>query len=206
MPDETFLNETFDTESPDPLLSWLNPPRSWRVDASRSVLIVEPDSETDFWQRTHYEFSATNGHLLKKSVSSDVVVATQIQSFPVHQYDQAGLMIWFSADCWLKTSVEFEPGGPCQLGAVVTNHGYSDWSLQEFPHNGILAYSLRIRREGNDFLVEHSLPAGETWKLMRVAHLSPEADLPCQAGLYACSPKGGGFRAEFDYLTIRGSL
>ena len=57
------LNETFDNEKLDTLLSWLNPPANWRIEASRSRLGVEPDGGTDFWQRTHYGFRAGNGHL-----------------------------------------------------------------------------------------------------------------------------------------------
>ncbi len=41
-------------------------------------------------------------------------------------------MVRFSKDCWLKTSIEYEPNGMCKLGAVVTNQGYSDWSTQGY--------------------------------------------------------------------------
>ena len=50
-------------------------------------------------------------------VSGNVIVTARIRSYPAHQYDQAGLMVRFSSDCWLKTSVEFEPDSPSQLGA-----------------------------------------------------------------------------------------
>jgi hypothetical protein len=43
-------------------------------------------------------------------------------------------MIQCSPSCWLKTSVESgAPGQPSQLGVVVTNGGFSDWSTQDFP-------------------------------------------------------------------------
>ncbi len=112
-------------------------------------------------------------------------------------------MIWFSEDCWLKTSVEFENESLSLLGAVVTNAGFSDWSMQEFvPADGAFSYCLRITRTANDFAVEHAASPGGPWKLIRLAHLSPLHHLPCRAGLYACSPKEAGFRAEFDFLTI----
>jgi regulation of enolase protein 1 (concanavalin A-like superfamily) len=45
-----------------------------------------------------------------------------------------GLMVQVSPSCWLKTSVEAgAPGEPSQLGVVVTNGGFSDWSTQDFP-------------------------------------------------------------------------
>lgn len=197
------LNETFDSERLDILLSWLNPPANWRIDRSRSRLLIEPDARTDFWQRTHYGFRLANGHLLKAEISGDAAVTSQIQSYPVHQYDQAGLMIWFSNECWLKASVEFEPEGPSQLGAVVTNGGFSDWSMQDFIcRDGTLCYCLQIRRMGGDFFVEYRPTQDAPWKLIRMAHLSPNPGLPCFAGVYACCPKDGGFRAEVDFLAI----
>jgi regulation of enolase protein 1 (concanavalin A-like superfamily) len=124
-----------------------------------------------------------------------------VRFHPANLYDQAGLMVRVGASCWIKTSVEYESKGPSKLGAVVTNHGYSDWSLQDFPR-GQNQVRLRIRRKGQDFLVDWGLGAGRTWELLRVAHLHQGAGRPMQCGLYACSPKGSGFRAEFGFLRI----
>jgi regulation of enolase protein 1 (concanavalin A-like superfamily) len=38
--------------------------------------------------------------------------------------------------------------------------------------------------------------------LIRVAHLNVSDHAKADCGLYACSPKGAGFRAEFDLLRI----
>ena len=41
------------------------------------------------------------------------------------------------------------------------------------------------------------------WSQMRMAHLTEAAVAPSvQCGLYACSPKGEGFAAEFEYLKV----
>jgi regulation of enolase protein 1 (concanavalin A-like superfamily) len=111
-------------------------------------------------------------------------------------------MLRFSDQCWLKTSVEFEPGAPCHLGVVVTNCGYSDWSLQDFLRDGTRGYNLRVRCEREDYLVEHADDESGPWHLLRVAHLLPKPELPAWAGIYACSPKGAGFRAEIEYIKI----
>jgi regulation of enolase protein 1 (concanavalin A-like superfamily) len=198
-----FISETFEQENLNPLLQWLNPPASCRVDAARSRLLVEPGAETDFWQRTHYGFRADSGHFLHAEVMGDGEITTTVLARPAHQYDQAGLMVRASEDCWLKTSVEYEPDTPSQLGAVVTNNGFSDWSLQDFPGTGTLSYSLRIRWEGDDFFVEHAISETGPWRLMRVAHLFRKAGNPLLCGIYACSPKGRGFRAEFSSVRIR---
>ena len=48
-----FLNETFNKEALDSRLGWLHSPSSWRLDLGRSRLVIEPDSGTDFWQKTY---------------------------------------------------------------------------------------------------------------------------------------------------------
>jgi regulation of enolase protein 1 (concanavalin A-like superfamily) len=108
------------------------------------IYCIEADAATDFWQRTHYGFQVDNGHFLYREMTGDFVPTARILFRPVHQYDQAGIMVRVSADCWLKCSVEFEPSGPNRLGAVVTNHGYSDWSTQNFPRHDCEVW-LRIR-------------------------------------------------------------
>ena len=80
-------------------------------------------------------------------VDGGFVMTTHVSFEPVHQYDQAGLMVRLSADCWLKTSVEYEPGATNRLGVVVTNAGYSDWSTQEVPASQLQVW-LRVERSG----------------------------------------------------------
>lgn len=177
-------------------LIWLNEPKVWSVDTAAHRLVVLPDAETDFWQKTHYGFAADNGHFLHTRVTGDFTLSAEVIFYPRHQYDQAGLMVRFSSDCWLKTSVEYEPEGPAKLGVVVTNGGYSDWSVQDFPR-GRNSVQLRVRRAAADFLVDYRDSAGADWNMIRMAHLAGVETQPALCGLYACSPKAAGFRAEF---------
>ena len=109
-------------------------------------------------------------------------------------------MVRVSPDCWLKSSVEHEPDGPSRLGAVVTNLGYSDWSTQDFP-SGPGEVWLRLRREADDYLVDASAD-GRAWRQIRLAHLHEGHGAAVACGVYACSPKGEGFLAEFLHLAI----
>jgi hypothetical protein len=109
-------------------------------------------------------------------------------------------MVRISPDFWLKTSVEFEPGEPSKLGVVVTNFGYSDWSTQDFPPE-VNEVELRVRREGDDYTVEHRTSEGN-WSQLRLARLHNQAGGAVQCGLYACSPIEAGYRAEFEFLEI----
>lgn len=198
----TDLHERFDRSTLHPALRWHCEPSRWSVGGGR--LSIEPDPSTDFWQRTHYGFEADNGHALLAPLSGDFVLSTRVRFRPVHQYDQAGLMVRLSPACWLKTSVEHEPARAGRLGVVVTNAAYSDWSTQPFSGEEI---SLRVRREGQDYVVEASAD-GEGWEQIRLARLHDDrAALAVAGGLYACSPKGAGFVAEFAYLDVaRGRL
>jgi uncharacterized protein len=200
---DKILSETFQKPSIDKRLTWHCPPTKWTVRESR--LVIEPDAKTDYWQRTHYGFEADNGHFLFFVHEGDLQITTTVASWPANQYDQAGLLIRYSPDFWIKTAVEYETEKESQLGAVVTNHGYSDWSTQDYPteQNCI---SFRIRLKKGDVTVEYRSednadPARTEWTQMRMAHLHRPANMPLQCGLYACSPKGAGFRAEFSHLS-----
>ena len=194
------LNEQFDADRLEPRLAWLNEPPSWRIDPPSSRLIVETREGTDFWQRTHYGFRADSGHFLGAAVEGDFDAEISVRFHPRNQYDQAGLMIRSGPECWIKTSVEYEPDAPSHLGAVVTRFGYSDWSMQEVP-GSVREINFYARRRADDFELSYSLPGEAHPRALRVTHL--EAGGPLDCGLYACSPKGSGFRAEFDYLVIR---
>lgn len=195
-----YLHESFAGPDLHPRLRWHGEPARWSLHAKERFLRVEPDAATDFWRRTHYGFEADNGHFLFTEVAGDFVLTAHVRFRPVHPYDQAGVMVRVSPTCWLKASVEYEPAGPSRLGVVVTNYAYSDWSTQGFS-SGPGAVWLRVRREGDDYLLD-AAPDGKNWEQLRLAHLHEGQGQVAACGLYACSPKGAGFAAEFDHLTI----
>ncbi|WP_052714057.1 DUF1349 domain-containing protein [Paenibacillus dauci] len=200
--------ENFTGQTIDERLQWHCPPQEWEVASDKQVLSFKPLAETDFWQKTHYGFRVDNGHFLFAEVSGDMTVTTRVRTYPVHQYDQAGLMIRFSEQCWLKTSVEFETEGHAKLGVVVTNNGYSDWSTQNF-QAGFTELLFRITRVAGDYTVEYAEQEGHTpesteWHQIRIAHLFDDISdqTPFQCGVYACSPQGYGCQVEFEFLHI----
>jgi regulation of enolase protein 1 (concanavalin A-like superfamily) len=193
------LFEDFSKPDLSPRLSWRCEPASWRVDSAAMCLQLNPDATTDFWQRTHYGFEVDNGHFLYLEAAGDFVLTTKVTSNPLHQYDQAGLMVRLSPACWLKTSVEFEPDGSSRLGAVVTNGQYSDWSTQPIAAE-VRTVWFRVRAEDNDYIVESSFN-GQNWEQIRMARLLERpAAKSVSCGLYACSPKAAGYEAEFSFL------
>jgi uncharacterized protein len=199
---DTALYESFEAANLSKRLQWLNEPPAWRLNTVKNCLDVEPKAATDFWQRTHYGFEADNGHFLYLEAAGDFVLTTKVTSYPIHQYDQAGLMVRISPTCWLKTSVEFEPDGPNRLGAVVTNAQYSDWSTQSLSKQ-VSTIWLRVRAEGADYWVGSS-QNGNDWEQIRLARLHDRVKIQSvSCGLYACSPKASGYRAEFAFLDFK---
>ncbi|MGE8204272.1 DUF1349 domain-containing protein [Heyndrickxia sp. NPDC080065] len=199
MSNRSILIEEFNNTDLDKNLKWFSPPEKWKVNNEESKLIIMTDNQTDFWQKTHYGFQADNGHFLYYELNSDFRLITKVKSKPKNRYDQAGLMVRFSKDTWLKTSVEYIPDGNNKLGVVVTNNGFSDWSSQEFIESQTSLF-YRITRKGNNFYVDYSLD-GISWRQIRMANLFEETQ-SIKVGIYACSPQGEGYEAEFDFIKI----
>lgn len=190
--------ESFDQKRLSSKLNWHSEPSNWKIE--KNQLIISTNPETDFWQKTHYGFQADNGHFLFTEVSGDFILETEVKCDFKHQYDQAGLMVRISENCWVKTSVEFEPDEPNKLGAVVTNHGYSDWSTQDVD-DSFTEFKLRIIREGSTYTVKYYQAFSDKWIQIRLFHLFDEQKI--KAGIYCCSPKKNGFSAYFNYLKIQ---
>jgi len=195
--DTTIHLESFDSLFSNNRLKWHCEPPDWKIDDVQ--LHISPGANTDFWQRTHYGFRADNGHFLFAEVKDDFELETQVHCDFKHQYDQAGLMIRISDQCWIKTSVEKELDEPNKLGVVVTNHGYSDWSTQDVADE-FTNYKLRIARKGADYKVTFYSESNNEWIQLRLFHLFDEPVV--KAGLYCCCPKAAGFTAHFEYLKI----
>lgn len=194
------IEEFEDSAAIDKRLRWLNPPPNWSV--QDSALVVRTGGKTDFWQRTHYGFREDSGHFLFTEVAGDFECSTEVSFLGVHQYDQAGLMVRVSPDCWLKTAVEYEPDGPGRLGAVVTNQGYSDWSTQDIERD-VARMWFRVVRSGPEYMVFAKASGDHAWTQIRMARLLEDAaERTVSVGLYACSPIAAGYVAAFERLSI----
>ncbi|PYZ96637.1 hypothetical protein CR205_13115 [Alteribacter lacisalsi] len=201
MNNEVILHEAFNNDTLYNTLKWRCEPKRWSIDTAASQLVMYTDQETDYWQRTHYGFQNDNGHFLYTETAKNFRMTTRVHAEPQTKYDQAGLMIRFSEDVWLKTSMEYIPGGRSKLGAVVTNGGYSDWSTQFVNTEECLELFYRISRIGQNVYVDFSSD-GSTWNQIRIAHLEIPDEESIMAGVYACSPQGENQAVRFDYLTI----
>ena len=185
----------FDRSIPEDFF-WLNKPDFKLNDGKLSVIT---NSETDFWQRTYYGFSKDNGHAMLSSISGNFTLTVKTNFKYQSQFDQCGLLLRIDGLNWIKVSTEHEDSEKCRLGSVITNLGYSDWATTDVDSR-ITEMWYRVICQDNDFIIESSLD-GIIWSQMRIAHLHSR-QRPLNAGIYACSPKSGGFEAEFSNLSV----
>lgn len=194
------LDEQFNQGQMNGQLKWLNEPANWTVDTTKAKLVIKTDQETDYWQKTHYGFQRDDGHFLYLETDKNFRMTTKMTAIPQTQYDQAGLMVRYSEDYWVKASLEYIADGPSKLGAVVTNNGYSDWSTQLVDTDKIELY-YRLSKIGQVIYVDFSWD-GNDWHQIRLAHLAVSDKEPIMAGLYACSPQGKDQEVHVDFLKI----
>ena len=178
---------------------WFCEPKTHFIKDGKMTIV--PDSNSDFWQRTHYGFRNNNGHCFWTDASGDFVLKTHVRYEPQNQFDQAGLIIYFSEDFWVKCSVEHEPEAPYNLGSVVTNLGYSDWATQPFTKK-IVDMEFMIKHVKQDFDIYCREFGTEKWQQLRISRLELPLETTFHVGIYACSPKQGGFEAVFESLEI----
>ncbi len=178
--------------------SWINPPEHFKAGEGFVEFNTEPDR--DFWQKTYYHFSHDNGHMYLSSSAEPFFSFTAKISFNGKaRFDQAGLMIYQDENHWAKSGIEREDESYSNLGAVVTDRGYSDWSMSPIDPRRDTFY-LRLNRRSEDFLFEYS-DTGSSFQPIRMFHLHKASD-ELRFGLYACSPGKSSFTVKFSNLQM----
>ncbi len=175
---------------------WLNEPTRYNLGAGLEIFT---NTQTDFWQKTHYGFQRDDGHCLLTQLTGDFSLTAHVEFRPHEKYDQCGLMVRVDQDNWIKVSTEYESETDSRLGSVVTNLGYSDWATQDIPSSHKEMW-YRVSKKDNDFLLENSYD-GQQWLQLRITHLHQTFET-LQVGVTACSPIGENFWCRFNLLEI----
>ena len=180
---------------------WINEPASAALEVG--VLRFRSKPETDFWQKTLFGFQRDDGHMFCTAVRGDFDAACTVNFTPNSQYDQAGLVVRVDAHTWLKVSVEYNGDKPAHLGCVITNHGFSDWSLQEVGAPlDFITYEVECR--GGDLQVFVKRTHSAKRELIRVGHLhGTSGETETMVGPYGCSPDGPGCDVTVTDFTLR---
>ncbi|RIV35898.1 DUF1349 domain-containing protein [Micromonospora radicis] len=171
--------------------SWLLPPVR-TVQEPDGGLGVEPGAGSDLWRHTSYGFVHDDAPALLAPLPENTAVEVDFRLDYTEQFDQAGVLVWVDDRNWVKAGVEVSDGEP-QVGAVVTRE-HSDWSVAPVPRWAGREVTVRVSRAG-DALTVRARVAGEPWRLVRLAPLTPDAT--ASAGPYCCSPSRGGLTVRF---------
>lgn len=182
-------------------LKWHEEPKEWFIEEEGSKLVLFTDENTDFWQNTHYGFQRDDGHFLYFETDENFRMATKVTVIPNNQYDQAGLMLRFDKNNWVKTSLEYIPSGLSKLGAVVTNQGYSDWSTQFVEIGEDIEVYYRLSKIQKNMYIDFSWDRKD-WQQIRIAHLDIPEKEKVKIGIYACSPQGKDQKVIFSEFQI----
>ena len=180
------------------LLKWTREPENYSITEDGIEIITQP--HTDLWQRTYYHFRNDNAPVLQIETDEkyfSFVVKTEFES--KHRYDQCGIVMYLDSENWLKASMEYENEVIQRLGAVVTNHGYSDWSSTDVSA-AMKSMWFRLSRRENDFCIENSTD-GVNYNQMRICHMFHAADT-ISFGVYACSAEDSSFKATFTHMDV----
>lgn len=178
-------------------LTWLNEPPGAEYDGS--VLRVTTGRETDFWQRTSYDFIHDDGHFLGLPLEGAAALEVTFEADFEGAFDQAGLMLRADPEHWIKTGVELSDG-VLFAGAVVTV-GRSDWSVAPLPD----AWSgrrltFRASRAGDAVTIRYRIGDEPGWRFLRLAYFPPE--LAVSAGPMCCSPTREGLSVRFGSVRV----
>jgi hypothetical protein len=189
------MNTSFDIRD----VYWYNEPKEFDLEPDKFWFKTRPFS--DLWQKTHYGFSRDTAHLLLDETSEDFTFTVKTSFSPKVQYDQCGVVLYQSEDCWFKASIEYENENYCRLGSVVTNLAYSDWATTDLKTpKGEIETWYRLSRRGSDFLIEHSAD-GNAFQQMRIFHLY-NLSAEVAFGVYACSPKNSSVEVTFSEFKV----
>lgn len=105
------------------------------------------------------------------------------------------IMLQYSIRKWKKSIFLLQSRLSLEIGCVVTNSGYSDWSTMEIDPS-IKEIWYRVSRRESDFRVEYSSD-GKIFHQMRICHLNKGGG-KVNIGIYACSPEELSFKASFS--------
>ena len=178
---------------------WLNEPKEVKkIDGG--IEIVTKD-KTDFWKRTDNGFLNDNGHFLYKNIKGNFTITATVKIDGRVLYDHSGLMIRVDSENWLKSCTEYKDDKDIIVGVVVTNFGYSDWSIQEIPYSNLKQVTYQIERKNNDFFVKAKIDDDEM-RDIRTTHLH-NAKEEVMVGIMSGSPLRDGFVTQYTNIEIK---
>eukprot|EP00727_Mastigamoeba_balamuthi_P009535 m51a1_g5203 hypothetical protein (217) ;mRNA; r:215927-216716 len=188
--------------------SWFNEPRKWSLSPDAAELAVVPDANTDFWRRTHYGFIADSGHVFGVRARPPFVARVRFSTSTFRSlYDQAGLMLRYDENAWVKCGAELADDGNVRASAVCTRGGWSDWSLSSpVCRSSDVLLRVTVDANGTVTVEERSAAEGAKWAVLRVGQLFEDGGKTQNPDVFVgpmcCMPKGDGFDVKFTEFSV----
>ncbi|AWG23861.1 DUF1349 domain-containing protein [Flavobacterium kingsejongi] len=175
-------------------MHWLNEPAEWEIKDNKLTMEVTPQS--DYWTKSHYEFTVHDGPFLYTERSGEFETVVKMSGVYKTRFDQVCLMLRIDENNYIKTGVEYVDG----VYNISTVHTIdkSSWSvmaLKEKPKN---VWMKAVRRL-DAVEIFYSLD-GKNFTMTNTVYF-PEFKT-VQVGMMAASPDGNGFKAIFEEFKI----
>ncbi|MFZ0885534.1 MAG: DUF1349 domain-containing protein [Candidatus Acidiferrales bacterium] len=176
-------------------MTWMNAPESANEDGDK--LIVRSRAKTDFWRKTSYGYITDNGHFFHMLVNGDFTFQACVGGKYAALYDQAGLMVRFGEENWMKCGTEFFDGR--RHASVVFTRDFSDWSTMPDLSDTAPVWWRAARRK---YSMAISCSAdGQSFTTVREGFFPPRSEV--QVGIMCAAPEGPGFEATFSDLKLQ---
>ena len=197
-----------------PLLHWYNKPINVRYHPTYNNLLIKATPGTDFWQAAGdgERGSCDDGHFLHLEVPQNpgecIIATARVGLLAKSNGDKVGIMARRGSTSWVGAYIGKEPEtSTLQLGTIVTNNGYSDYSPSVC--DNCREASFRFSVDGDNVLIESNTTPNEHpshWSTLRIATLYDEGEEigknSISVGIFAAAPSAEGMEAAIGYLSI----
>lgn len=175
---------------------WMNEPQYKIVKDHQAIISSDPF--TDLWSKKD-KYIHDNASILYFENEEDFTVSFKVTYNYSQKYDQCGLVVYVTEDCWFKICMEFENDVASRLVSAVTFNGYTDWT-----NSGISSYIdfmyFRLNHRNFNFVAEYSFD-GKNYKHLRGFHMDPLGQR-LKVGVFVASLKDSSFDAKFEEFMI----
>ncbi|MCI7222439.1 MAG: DUF1349 domain-containing protein [Firmicutes bacterium] len=179
------------------LMDWINKPNNYII--GKSKVIMETKPFTNFWGKTYYHHTQSNGSALVLDIKQNFSFSVRVDYDYKNQFDQSGMLLYASSDNWVKIYTEDIDDECISVSCSVCIHGYCDTSSMRMG-KAIKYIYFRIDHLDEDFRVLYSLNKRK-YKTMRIFHLKNRTG-KFKVGIYAASPKDSSFDVVFSEMII----
>jgi arabinan endo-1,5-alpha-L-arabinosidase len=160
-------SEKFDTSTLGPQWSWLNEdPANWSLRSDPGTLTID-GQPGQFYQTDH----SGQNVLLEKAPSGNFIAETKVALNPVHNFQQAGLVLWQNDDTWLKLVAESNAGNDTTEWAKQTNVTSPDAGFNcgsAYPANTCPVYSSGFLEVPGFSPAARAAGGNGTWAYLRI--------------------------------------